>query len=119
MVPVLTAFLQRLDGVRPVGHCRRNGRAMMPAFLLTGSIAWSEVERAPRGLQHLSLPVHGTNAAASTGSSPSSPQLRCSPLTPGSVRLRWYSSWSSPLPCVGSVGYVSLGCWVWWRRCGG
>ena len=43
MVPVLTAFLQRLDGVRPVpAIAAATAGAMMPAFLLTGSIAWSE-----------------------------------------------------------------------------
>ncbi len=43
MVPVLTAFLRRLDGVRPVpATAAATAGAMMPAFLLTGSIAWSE-----------------------------------------------------------------------------
>ena len=43
MVPVLTAFLQRLDGVRPVpAIAAATAGAMMPAFLLTGSITWSE-----------------------------------------------------------------------------
>ena len=43
MVPVLAAFLQRLDGVRPVpAIAAATAGAMMPAFLLTGSITWSE-----------------------------------------------------------------------------
>jgi hypothetical protein len=43
MVPVLTAFLQRLDGVRRVpAIAAATAGAMMPAFLLTGSITWSE-----------------------------------------------------------------------------
>jgi len=43
MVPVLTAFLRRFDGVRPApAIAAATAGAMMPAFLLTASIAWSE-----------------------------------------------------------------------------
>ncbi|MEO0493635.1 MAG: hypothetical protein AAF081_09480 [Actinomycetota bacterium] len=42
-VPVLAAFLRRFDGVGPFpALAAATAGAMMPAFLLTGSIAWSE-----------------------------------------------------------------------------
>ena len=53
MVPVLTAFLQRLDGVRPVpAIAAATAGAMMPAFLADRvDCVERAVECAPRGLR--------------------------------------------------------------------